>query len=78
MERLHDGHTQPPNVFFGLKKYLDLKLPEEVGSWPVLRTLSRWGREVPTLNLNFGVLVLFCTGCLLALYYSLRRRLTSV
>jgi ABC-type multidrug transport system permease subunit len=78
VERLHDGHRQPPNVFFGLKKYLGLKAPEEVTAWPATRALFEWGREVATLRLNFAVLILFCFGCLLALYYSLRRRLTSV
>ena len=78
VERLHDGHREPPNVFFGLKKYLGLKAPEEISSWGPTRTLFEWGREVATLRLNLVVLGLSCAGCLLALYYSLRRRLTSV
>lgn len=78
VERLHDGHAEPPNVFFGLKKYLRLSAPGELSSWPPARALFEWGREVATLKLNFAVLVLFCLACLTALFQSLRRRLTSV
>ena len=78
VERLHDGHREPPNVFFGLKKYIGLKAPEEVSSWEPTRALFEWGREVATLRLNLFVLGFFCVACLAALFYSLRRRLTSV
>lgn len=79
VERLHEGHgDKPPNVFFGLKKYVDLKAPEEISSWEPTRSIFDWGSEVGTLRLNFAVLVFFCAVCLLALFYSLRRRLTSV
>jgi len=78
VERLHDGHQEPPNVFFGLKKHLGLKAPEEISSWRHTRTVFEWGREVATLRLNLAVLGFFCGVCLLALFYSLRRRLTSV
>ena len=78
VERLHEGHREPPNVFFGLKKYLGLKAPEEISSWAPAQKIFGWGKEIGTLRLNFAALGLFCLGCLGALYYSLRRRLTSV
>ncbi|MFN0126332.1 MAG: ABC transporter permease, partial [Verrucomicrobiales bacterium] len=79
VERLHEGYKdKPPNVFFGLKKYLGLKAPEEISSWGPTRAFFERSREVSTIRLNSVVLILFCAACLFALYRSLRRRLTSV
>ena len=78
VERLHDGHAKPPNVFFGLKKQLGLKAPEELRSWGPTRAVFDWGSEVSTLRLNLVVLGIFCGLCLIGLFFSLRRRLTSV
>lgn len=78
VERLHDGYTDPPNVFFGLRKYIDLKPPDEVKDMPGVQRSFAWASDFSTLRLNFAMLCVYCVLCLLGLYFSLRRRLTSV
>ena len=78
VERLHDGYPAPPNVFFGLKKRIELKAPDELKRWPRLADALAFSEEVPTIRLNFVILSVFCVVCVIALYLSIRRRLTSV
>lgn len=79
IERLHDGHEVEPNVFFGRRKTLKFLLPQSKDVQ--VKDLPRWRQLLihpPTLWLNFIIILSFCFMALVALYFSLRRRLTSV
>ncbi len=91
IERLHDGYDIEPNVFFGLRKTFPFLLPKEEpppapgaepnepASGPARPTpLRQFLAHPPTLWLNFTILLTLCFLTLVALYFSLRRHLTSV
>ncbi|MGI8602704.1 MAG: ATP-binding cassette domain-containing protein [Verrucomicrobiales bacterium] len=78
-ERLSDAYKQPPNVFFGLKKYADLSQPDELrGIAPVQSLIARIRPPWSTLHINLFMMGVFIVSGMIVLYVALRRKLTSV